>query len=338
MGVDAARPFPDSPTRMSSPAPARPRHLAAAKCAAAWILVGQWACAPLLPPTGNVATRALVRDTMRVVDTQDQLGWTVDELEVPEVLGDTMQSACRVRPEDRREALAWLDASLAERGEDLGAEYVRSGRDLDAVETLWLLHRTRTVLRKAARWADDGKCPFYWEVDPDYSGLQGLAGQPVLVFEGGGRLFGQWEDGRGGFGGGGASRLLFGLGLDDRRTLLAGVEIGGAGRLTSLDLGQRLEVPELVFIASAPVQLRLHGLSEHLDLEAGPLAYINQLREDVQWGGRVGVGVGFSRLRVRGVLPTVTFAMNYDFIPPSGSLPEVHQVAAGFRAGVSLPL
>ena len=126
--------------------------------------------------------------------------------------------------------------------------------------------------------------------------------------------------------------------LDDRRTVLAGLEIGGAGRLTSLDLGQRLEVPELVFIASTPLQVRLHGLSEHLDLEAGPLAYINQLREDVQWGGRVGVGVGFSRLRLRGVLPTVSFAMNYDFIPSSGSLPEVHQVAAGFRAGVSLPL
>ncbi len=72
-------------------------------------------------------------------------------------------------------------------------------------------------------------------------------------------------------------------------------------------------------------------------LFASPLRSPSDCPASEPWGTRIGAGMGVSRLAVRGLLPTVTFAINYDYIPASGALPEVHQVAGGVRAGVALP-
>lgn len=305
----------------------------------ATVLVTTSGCAPLLPSRDRPAVRALVRDVARVVDTRDQVGWTVDDIDVRESLSDAMQSACRVAHQERQLALSWLREQVAAEGGDPGAAYEKAGREIDDIERLWLLHRTELVLAEADRWAVDGKCPFFWYVDAaePFQGLQGFQERFVITAEAGGRFYTQWEAGNPGFGGGGATRILAGWGLNDRYTLLAGLELGGAGRFTDLELGKRLDVPEVIILLAAPVQLRLHGLSDHVDIEAGPIAYLNQTRTDAQIGGRIGAGMGVSRLAVRGLIPTVTFAINYDFIPAAHSLPEVHQVAGGVRAGIALP-
>ena len=295
------------------------------------------ACAPLLPGRDRPAVRAVVRDVARVVDTRDQIGWTIDDIDVRASLSDAMSSACRVSAEHRAEGIVWLKQAIQEEGGDPAAAYKKAGEDLAGIELLWLLYRTELLLAEAHRWAGDGKCPFFWPVEPEFEGLQGFNGRFLVAAEGGGRLYTQWEDGTAGFGGGGATRVLAGYGINDRYTVLAGVEFGGAGRFTDLKLGEKIEVPEVIFILAAPVQLRFHGLSDHIDLEAGPIAYLNQTRTSVQYGGRVGAGVGVSRLQVRGLIPTVSFAANYDYIPSANGLPEVHQVAAGVRAGLALP-
>jgi len=293
-------------------------------------------CAPLLP-TEDPVQRALVRDVARVVDTRTQTGWLVDDLEVRAVLSDALDSACRVAPQSRSASLAWLDARIDDAGGDPARLWREADEDLGAVDDLLLLRRTRQVLREADTWARDGKCPFWLEPEPEFRGLQGFAGAWLLAAETGGRFYVQWDAGKPGFGGGGGARLLFGRGLSDRTTLIGGLEVGGAGRFTDIRFGERVEVPEVVLVAAVPLAVRRHGLSDHFEVELGPMGYVNQLRGEVQLGGRVGVGYGVSRLTLRGLLPGVTFAVNYDFVPAANGFASVHQIGAGLRAGVALP-
>jgi len=272
-----------------------------------------------------------------VADAQAQTGWLIDEIEVHEALTDVLDSACRVPAEHRTAALRWLDEAIRAAGGDPGRLWEANGHDLAELDPLLLLVRSRQLLAEGDAWARAGKCPFWLRPDPDFRGRQGYADSWVAAAETGGRFYVQWEGGEPGFGGGGGARLLLGHGLSDRVTLLSGLEIGGAGRFTDVRFGERVEVPAVVLVGSVPVQARIHGLSDHLDLEAAPLAYVNQLRGEVQLGLRLGVGLGVSRLRVRGVIPSMTLSLGYDWIPESGPLPAVHQVGGGLRAGLALP-
>ena len=300
------------------------------------MLLAATACTPTLP-TSHPVERALVRDVARVAEGQAQIRWLIDEIEVRDALPDVLDSACRVTPEQRESALRWLDEAVEAAGGDPAVAWEANGHDLDALEPLLLLVRARQLLTEANAWARDGKCPFWLKPEPDFSGLQGYADAFLVAVETGGRFYVQWEDGEPGFGGGGGARVLLGRGLSDRLTLMTGIEIGGAGRFTDVQFGERVEIPAVLLVGAIPVQARLHGLSDHLDLEVAPLSYINQLRGESQLGLRLGVGYGISQLALRGLIPGATFAIGYDWIPASGDLPAVHQLGGGLRAGVALP-
>jgi len=295
--------------------------------------VGLAACSHALPQ--EASERALVRDLVHIVQARDQVGWALDDLEVQAALPDAMASACRVRPEARAGALEWLDGHVQELGGPVEAAWRARGRKLAAVDELWLYDRTRLLLRTADDWARQGKCPFWLEPNGGFTGNQDYHRKLVLSLETGGRVYGQAEGRKTGFGGGGGGRLLGGYGITDRFTLMGGFEIGGAGRFTDVRTGERVSVPAVLLFAGVPVVARFHDISDHVDLEAGPIAYFNQLRGKVQVGGRAGVGVGVSRLVVRGILPSLTLSVTYDYIPAERGAPVVHQIGAGLRAGLS---
>jgi len=114
------------------------------------------------------------------------------------------------------------------------------------------------------------------------------------------------------------------------------VGIGGSGRFTDVQVGERVDVPVLLFLGSAGVIVRIHDLGIHYDLEAGPMGYFSQLNGELRLGGRVGVGVGSTLLRVRALLPGISVSLVYDYLPASGDLPEVHQLGVGAKAAFSL--
>lgn len=287
-----------------------------------------------MPPPSPVS--ALTRDVARIIDTQEQLGWFIDELELEAALPDALMSACRVTAATRQGALRWLDARVEALGGDPGAAWQARGEDLDAVAELLLYHRTRALLRRADDWARRGRCPFWLKPQADFKGQQAAAGRVFFAAETGGRAYAQW--GREGQGGGGELRLLLGKGQSAAVTTLTGLEIGGMGLFRGVTLGERLGAPDIIVTAAAPLTLRLHGLSRHLDLEAAPLVYVDQLEAKARWGGRVAVGVGLSYLRLRWVLPTLTFALTFDALPKAlnEEAVGVYRLGAGLRAGFQL--
>lgn len=298
------------------------------------VLLVASACAPVLPR--DPVQRALVRDLARVVQSRAQISWFVDDLEVPEVLSDGLDSTCRVEPRKRLETLIWLNGEIARLGGPVEDAYERAGRDFDEIEDLLLWHRTRMVLRASMDWAQRGKCPFWLEVEPEFRGRQDYNRKFFLASEAGGRFYTQWEDGHLGFGGGGAARLLFGYGVSDESTIISGIEFGGSGRFTDVQFGERVEVPAFIIVGAVPVILRKHELSTYYDVEVGALAYTNQLRGRTQFGARVGAGIGFMRTRLTGFLPGITASMNYDYVPGRGLEPTVHQIGIGLRGVFAL--
>lgn len=294
------------------------------------------ACAPTLPH--SPVERALIRDVLRVVEAKEQTGWSFDHIAIESVIPDALESACRVSPSERSLALDWIEAEIEKGGGSPARLFRSNGGDLDAVEPLLLLTRARSVMVRSNDLIDKGVCPFWMEEQPQFRGLQGFRGRFLFVAEGGGRFVVGTEGGQFGLGGGGALRLLLGYGISHRMTLLTGIETGGAGRFTEFVIGERFEVPELLIFGAIPLLVRFHQLSIFYEVEAAPLFYFNQSANDAraQLGGRIGVGIGVSRLRVKNLTPSVTFSVNYDLIPAQNGAPPVHQFAAGLRASFAL--
>jgi hypothetical protein len=293
-------------------------------------------CAPILP--SHPIERALVQDTVRVVDVRQKVGWFVDEVEVQALLPDVMKSACRVTAPNRAGALAWMDAEIARQGGDPAEAWRRAGKDLDKVADLLLLSRARLVLVRADEWARAGKCPFWLEPEPAFDGVHVLSHRWTIGIEGGGRLIFGIENGIAGLGGGGGGRVLLGYGLRERLTLFSGLEAGGGARFTQVPIGEKAPIPDFVSTFAIPVIARLgFGLSGFVEPEIGFIAYFNQVEGRLDPGARIACAVGGTALRLqRGPLPRVAFALTIDHSPGWGGRPTVTQISAGFRAGFDL--
>src|SRR5688572_129925 len=101
------------------------------------LLLALPACATNLPD--QPVQRALVRDMARAVQSKEQISWFMDEHEVRSLLPDALDSACRVNPAHRTEALAWLDAELDRHGGSAKEAWLRADKDLDAIQPVLLL-------------------------------------------------------------------------------------------------------------------------------------------------------------------------------------------------------
>jgi hypothetical protein len=294
------------------------------------------ACAPVLPQ--QPVERALVRDVARVVDVRQTVGWLVDDVEVEAVLPDALKSACHVDDAHRMAALAWLDGEIARLGGSPAELWRQSGKDMKKVEDLLFTTRTRLVLARADDWVRAGKCPFWIEPDPNFDGFHVLARRWILGAEAGGRVTAGAEKGIVGYGAGGAGRILGGYGVTERTSLFLGIEAGGGARFTTVPIGEKTPIPDIVAIVAVPFVGRYtFGLSGFVEGEAGPMAYLNQVEARIEPGFRAGVGAGATYLRMkRGLLPRFTFGVTVDHAPGWGGSGAVTQFSAGLRAGFDL--
>lgn len=300
-------------------------------------------CAKKLPE--RPVERALVRDLERIVTVRQGVGWNVDDVEVDAAMSDAMKSVCRVPDVDRSSSLQWLDREIVAQGGPVEEAWRQKGKDLDKVEELLLLTRTRLILRMSDGWARGGKCPFWMEPDPGFRGVHFQGGRYILTLEAGGRFTEEFALGTIRYGGGGSGRILGGYGFTDQLSLHLGIESGGGARFTNLQLGEQSEIPQLVALFAAPVVGRwTYGLGAHIETEVGPMAYIDKLQVDQKSGKttglhydlglRLGIGFGGSYLRLqRGPIPRFTFAITVDYIPPAGDRPSFTQVGFGARTG-----
>jgi hypothetical protein len=282
----------------------------------------------------------------RVVSVRGDVGWFVDESEMQAVLPDVMKSLCQVPPDDRDAAVVWLDRYIVELGgPDVAALWRSRGKDLDEVEDLLLASRTRMLLARAIEWAKQGRCPFWLEPTRRFHGVHTQDFRFIASLEGGGRFTQEIALGRVRFGGGGSGRLLAGYGFAEGWGLSTGLEIGGGARFTNLQLGMQSEFPELVGQAAAPVVLRRQlGLTTHMELEFGPMAYFDRGSADAStrevklhfdWGTRFGAAIGGTYLRLhRGFIPKFAVAFTVDYVPAMGDQPGLTQLGLGLRTGI----
>lgn len=300
------------------------------------LLVAVVGCTQVLPATP--VERALVRDVARVVDVRQKVGWVIDDKEVDGALPDVLPSVCRVDAAARAASLVWLDGEVARRGGSPVEAWRRAGKDMDKIDDLLLFARTRLVLTRAVEWARDGKCPFWIEPAASFDGVQVVARRWIVGAEAGGRFIVGSENGVLGYGGGGGGRALVGYGFDERHSLFIALEGGGGARFTSVPIGERITVPDLLAIFAVPViGRRTLSLSGFIEAELGFMAYLNQVEGRIEPGVRAGVGLGGTYLRLkRGFLPRFTFGVTLDHAPGWGGGANITQVSAGLRAGFDL--
>jgi hypothetical protein len=334
------------PARGYSPRIVR-RPAAAPKSAATFVgALGLLAgCMPRLPQDST--HRALVRDVARVVDVRSRVGWFIDESELEAVLPYAMKAACQTTAASRTASLRWLDQEIDAQGGDVAAAWRERNQELDKVEELLLLTRTRLVLARADDWVRHGRCPFWLEPTARFRGVHTQGHRLILTLEGGGRATQELSLGAVKYGGGGSGRLIVAYGIAESWALGVGAEVGGSARFTNLQLGQQSDLPELVGLVVAPVVLRWHfGLTAHAEIEAGPMAYIDRGSADPTTGRveahfdrgiHFGVAIGATYLRLqRGVIPKFAVSLTVDYVPGVDGQPGLTQIGVGARTGIDL--
>lgn len=288
---------------------------------------GQPAASALIPPADSAAADALVFDILRIVSSEENGGWLIDEVAYERIHHDVMESVCRATPAARAGALARLERESADLG-DPQQLFAEDGELSGRVAAALTAQRRLTALRRATASAD-AQCPFWLRPDPEFRGLQSARDRVIINFDTGGtvqlrRSSDTWTVGAGGFG-----RLLAGYGFSSF-SLLAGLEFGG-GALLEPDTDPTQFV--INYIPALPLIVRLHHGAWHLDLESAPVALFQAVNADLSYGVRAGATLGVSSLRLRGILPWVGLGVAAEYHFGNEARPAAQYLRGGFRVG-----
>jgi hypothetical protein len=270
----------------------------------------------------------LAFDLERIVSAEESSGWLIDETAERQIHPVVMESVCRATPAVRRLTLARFERQSHALG-DPRAVYTEDGNALTSrVAEALSARRQLDALDRAVRVAPD-ECPFWLAPDPEFRGRQSTRERLIINFDTGGTVQlrstgGAWTIGAGGFG-----RLLGGYSFT-RVSLLAGVELGGGAMLEP-----KTDPTEFVinYFPALPVIARLHYQSWNLDLEVASVALFQAGNADLSYGVRGGLTVGFSSLRLRGVLPWLGLGVASEYHFGNSARPEAVYLRGGLRVG-----
>jgi hypothetical protein len=277
--------------------------------------------------------RALYSDLRQIVDTEQRVGWLVDDYEVQDTAPMAFQSVCRVEVEKRLELLDWFDERIEQEGGPAEEAYEREGKDLNAIDELITLERMRMLLEYTDERAAD-ECPFWYEKDPEFAGVQTDTDRFVGLAESiGGLLMVASSEGVE-FGAGGGFRLLPGYGITDRLTLVGGLELGATGSLSLEEDEEGNQSFSAQPYGGVPLLLRLHDDTWVYDFELAGLAqYQNQKLSPP--GFRAAFGLGIGSTRISGIMPVGVGIVAYEFTPSFEGLPATHTIRIGTRVGIN---
>jgi hypothetical protein len=285
------------------------------------------------PAPHRPAQRALYNDLRAVVETRERIDWVIDRAELNDAAPRALRSVCRATSADRVALRGWLQAQRNAQGGTAEAVWRANGQDLDAVSELLTLERVSALLDIAdARSAQD--CPFWVVPDPAFAGVQGNTRRFVLMLESMGSLQVLSADGDTSIGGTGIARILPGVGLNDRLTLVSGIEAGVASTFPKGEGGQRGVKP--AFATGIPVLLRIHEDTWRFDTEVAAVARAPEEDfGDLRWGVRVAQAAGVATLRVAGIMPYAMAWVGYEHYPEHGGGTRLHVMRFGTRVGVN---
>lgn len=285
---------------------------------------------PELPP--GESEKSLVRDLAMIVTSHEQTGWSIDEIEVKQMLSSSIISFCGIDDEALERTRVWFDQVLKDF--DPKKAYEENGKSLTKIQKRLVLWRSRLLFLEASKVRAAGKCPFWIEQQKPFPGVQDEMQKVLLAFETGGRFYAQREK-RDTIGAGGIVRMMIGYGFTHRFAMRTGLEFGFSAQAPDPNSGK---ASPLVFASAFPISFQHRFLAEYIEYELGPLAYFDQSRNSLQWGVHLGLGVGVSRMRIRAIMPSVILTVNYQYVPPQADFVEVHRLSIGVRAAFSLGL
>lgn len=269
-------------------------------------------------------------DLEKMVALRDQRGWTIDRIEIEAMLPDALLSVCRVRAVDRDATIAAYDADINALGGPAAARWRAGHRDLGRLRPTITLERARGLLTTAMARAD-ADCPFHVEPSASFRGRQRDSEGVTFNAEGGGLASVGARNGRLRVGGGGAARLSASFGLGPGWNLRVGPEMGGAALV---DDQLRPDDVTVDFLVALPVALRRTRGAYLMDIELAPVTVGIPWQQGPQrWGGRVGLLVGVSALRLRELLPWTGLVVMGEAVAPRMNEGWMWSVRAGVRVG-----
>ena len=272
--------------------------------------------------------RGLSADVDRIVAGEESEGWFADSDAVREIAPAVFESTCRATSEARLEALQQLRARSAQAG-DPRALFERAGELTDSVKYVLSLDRQRRVLELALARVDE--CPFWIRPAPGFKGRQSDRRRFTLSLETAGNVVLRRTAGRFAFGAGGWGRVLPGYGINERFTLLAGLEFGG-GAMVRPNTGASQFI--INYFPAIPVVLRVHRRTWHYDFEAASVALFQADNTLPSYGFRFGGGIGFSTLRRHDFLPWAGLAASYEHYFAGGGRSSAEFLRADLRVGL----
>lgn len=283
--------------------------LAVLSRAALLVVVGALGCARTLPPDRSGA--ALYRDLERNVTVEAAKGWSIDRLEIEDLLGGALDSVCRVDPLARRALGDWLDEQIRARGGSPAAAWRARGKKLSRVRALLTMHRVRLLLQRAEEVAAND-CPFWLEPEEPFRGRQISDDRWTVTVGGGGKGMLVHQADQTDFSAGGAGRLLVGRTFGSRAALYTGLETGATASFPKDELGNRGELQLGVDIV-APLVYRHTLTNAYVETEVGWLGRTTeQDLERLDHGVHVGVSIGGRALRTRFFFPGAAVSLSWE--------------------------
>lgn len=272
---------------------------------------------------------ALVHDLSMIIEAQQSSGWKIDRYEYEEMMPDALQSVCAATEATRSAARDRLGRRIDALGGPVEDAYRKLGKRESAIKDLLFTTRVFRLLTEAMRRAPS-ECPFWITPSLAFHGLQTDAGRFILSLQSGGLLALQYVDKRVMPGAGGSGRLFLGRGLDERWTILGGVEFGGLALFQQQEASTNFPVN---IVVALPVVLRHHDVSWHYELEVAPIGYLTGTDLRPSYGARVGGLLGISTLRIRRIIPWGGVGLGVEYVFANHVRPMTMSVKGGFRLG-----
>lgn len=271
------------------------------------------------------AERSLYLDLRKIVDANEDGGWTVDWLRLQANAEPALRSACQVEPQARAALDAWLGDEIQRVGGPAEQQYLSHGKNLEAVAQALSLERTRALLRYANSRADQD-CPFWLAPNPNFAGEQADAQRWVLLGETQAFAAFTMPSNVPALGGGG--RLFIGHGIGPRLTLAAGVDVAASGTFIPTATSGGIDA---YLTLATPVLLRLSWYSRMYDVELAPVVRLSSGQSSWPPGGRIQIGGGFSSVRLSPFMPYFMVYAGYEVHPVGPSSKIDHTIQLGTR-------
>jgi hypothetical protein len=293
-----------------------------------------WACAAFtlcgcatLP--NAPAERALYLDLRKIVDANEDGGWTVDRLRLQVNAEPALRSACQVEPGTLTALDAWLAQQIELAGGPAKDAYFARGKSLSAVSHTLSLERTRALLQYVSSRASED-CPFWLTPSSTFAGEQGDTQRWVLLGET--QAFGTFTMPGNIPALGGGGRLFLGHGIGSRLTLAVGADVAASG--TFIPTGGQSGGVDAYLTLATPVLLRLTAFSRMCDVELAPVVRLSRGQSAWPPGARVQLGGGFSSVRISPFMPYFMIYLGYEVHPANTQLGFDQTLQIGTRIAV----